>query len=217
LFNHIYQQHLVTAKLSDLRPTQVTVGYEEVKEKKIEWRELTKKERKRRLHNHVFPCVLGPKNQYYVIDHHHLGVALLEEGIATGWVAVIDNLSWLATPIFWRTLEFRSWAHPYDEKGHRVEFENIPKRLRLLRNDPYRSLAGLVRRAGGFAKVDAPFAEFLWADFFRANLSTALLKDSMRKALRRGIKLARQAEARYLPGWSGDSHPGNNRIGELLK
>src|SRR5436305_4773273 len=30
-------------------------------------------------------------------------------------------------------------------------------------DDPYRSLAGEVRRAGGYAKEATPFSEFLWA------------------------------------------------------
>jgi hypothetical protein len=34
-------------------------------------------------------------------------------------------------------------------------------------DDPFRSLAGELRRAGGFAKDTTPFSEFLWADFLR--------------------------------------------------
>jgi hypothetical protein len=34
-------------------------------------------------------------------------------------------------------------------------------------DDPFRSLAGELRRSGGFAKDTTPFSEFLWADFLR--------------------------------------------------
>jgi hypothetical protein len=37
----------------------------------------------------------------------------------------------------------------------------MPKKLTKLQNDAYRSLAGLVRLAGGYAKDEAPFSEFL--------------------------------------------------------
>jgi hypothetical protein len=203
VYHNVYQHHLISANLSELRPTQAAVGFLEITEKRKEWAKLPKKKRKAMLLTHVFPCVIGPKRRYYVIDHHHLGVALIDEGVDTAWVAVIDDLSWLRPSVFWRTLEFRRWTHPYDEKGRRVDFEDIPKRLTSLHDDPYRSLAGLIRLAGGFAKVDEPFAEFLWADFLRANIPLSLLENSIAKSVNRGIKLARQIDARYLPGWSG--------------
>src|SRR5215470_10804037 len=37
-------------------------------------------------------------------------------------------------------------------------------------DDPFRSLAGELRRAGGFAKDTTPFSEFLWADFLRRRM-----------------------------------------------
>jgi hypothetical protein len=79
----------------------------------------------------------------------------------------------------------------------------MPRRLTELEDDPYRSLAGLVRREGGYAKDQAPFVEFLWADFFRPRVSAQLIKKQPRLAARIGTRLARSNEARYLPGWSG--------------
>ena len=37
-------------------------------------------------------------------------------------------------------------------------------------DDPFRSLAGELRRAGGFAKDTTLFSEFLWADFLRRRI-----------------------------------------------
>jgi len=39
-----------------------------------------------------------------------------------------------------------------------------------LADDPYRSVAGELRRQGGFAKDTTPFSEFLWADFLRRRI-----------------------------------------------
>jgi hypothetical protein len=81
----------------------------------------------------------------------------------------------------------------------------MPRKLIRLQNDPYRSLAGLVRLAGGYAKDLAPFSEFLWADFFRPQVSARLIADERVRATRMGVKLARSNDACYLPGWIGNA------------
>ncbi len=182
----------------------MSVGYAEVAAKRQEWAALGHKARRASLEQQVFPAVFGPGGHYYIIDHHHLALALIEEEVASVWVAAQEDLSWLDTRVFWRTMEFRAWAHPYDAQGRRRDCSNIPARLDSLQDDPYRSLAGRVRHAGGYAKSSAPFAEFLWADFFRPRVSRALLRSDPQRAVREGKKLARSAAARYLPGWSGD-------------
>lgn len=197
--------HLASVRLARLRPTQLTVGYLEVTLKARDWARLPKKRRKAELDSHVFPAVIGPGGAYYIVDHHHLGIALIEAGVRDGCVAVLDDLSWLEPAVFWRTMEFRAWSHPYDRRGRRREYREMPRRLRDLEDDPYRSLAGLVRRAGGYAKDQAPFVEFLWADFFRPRVSARLIRRQAARATRLGLRLARSGDARYLPGWSGSS------------
>jgi hypothetical protein len=194
---------LVRAKLAQLRPTQFSVGYVEVELKAAEWKKLKKKQRQQVLESHVFPAVLGLDGAYYIVDHHHLGIALIEQGLKDVWITKLDDMSWLKPAIFWRTMEFRSWAHPYDHRGRRRDYADMPQKLTRMQNDPYRSLAGLVRRAGGCAKDLAPFSEFLWADFFRPRVGARLIADQPRRAVRIGVKLARSKEACYLPGWIG--------------
>jgi hypothetical protein len=196
---------LARASLSRLRPTQFTVGYAEVERKAEQWARLGKKRRKLEIEHHVFPSVLGPGGRHFIIDHHHLGVALMEEGVEDVFVTTLDDLSWLEPAIFWRTLEFRSWSHPYDNRGRRRDYRDMPRRLTQLEDDPHRSLAGLVRDAGGFAKEQAPFVEFLWADFFRPRVAARTINKEPRRATQEGMRLAQSGEARYLPGWSGKS------------
>jgi hypothetical protein len=194
---------LASVRLARLRPTQLTVGYLEVTLKAREWARMAKKRRKSELENHVFPAVLGPGQEYFIIDHHHLGIALIDAGIKDVGVAVLDDLSWLESSVFWRTMEYRSWSHPYDRRGRRCDYRDMPRHLTQLEDDPYRSLAGLVRRAGGFAKDSEPFVEFLWADFFRPRVAVRLIKRELRRATALGLRLAHTSEARYLPGWTG--------------
>jgi len=70
-------------------------------------------------------------------------------------------------------------------------------------DDPYRSLAGEVRGAGGYAKSQVPYTEFLWADFFRDRIKPDKLKDHFNKALEQAVPMARSQDACYLPGWAG--------------
>ena len=193
--------HLVA--IDELRPTQITVGMREVEAKRREWRD--KKDRKAQefLGQHMIPVILGPKGHCYIIDHHHLARALHEEGVPSVLVTVVANLKRLERDAFWFVLENRNWMHAFDDRGRRRGYEDIPKSVDRLVDDPFRSLAGEVRLAGGFAKDTTPFSEFLWADFLRRRLKRTLVETDFDQALAQALKLAKSAEADYLPGWSG--------------
>ena len=194
---------LFSVRLDELHPTQVTVGKAEVALKRKEWSRLGKKARAKALSGHWLPSILGPEGRHYVVDHHHFGLALLEEGVKKASLLVLKDLSWLEPASFWRVMDHHQWVHPYDSSGLRREYTAIPKHLEHLKDDPYRSLAGELRRAGGFAKDVTPFSEFLWADFFRSRLPLDGKQRDVARALPKALKLACSQEARYLPGWSG--------------
>lgn len=201
---------LIPVALEDLRPTQITVGGAEVATKRAQWTQLKRKERDHTLAAHWFPAVRGPGERYYIVDHHHLGRALYEESVRRVWVMQLDDLSEVKGEQFWRLMEFHRWAHPFDEKGRRRAFSAIPQSVGKLRDDPYRSLAGFVRKAGGYAKDAAPYAEFLWADHFRPLVPLKKLRPSATEVLPqasidKAVALARLPAARCLPGWSGVS------------
>ncbi|MFZ0239986.1 MAG: ParB-like protein, partial [Xanthobacteraceae bacterium] len=63
---------LTAVAISDLRPTQITVGMREVAAKRQRWREIAAKAGAKFLGKHMIPVVLGPKSRHYVVDHHHL-------------------------------------------------------------------------------------------------------------------------------------------------
>lgn len=185
-----------------LRPTQMTVGKAEVAEKRTQWEKLGKKKRKLMLAEHWFPGVLGPKNQVFIVDHHHLGLALLEEGVKHVPVMIQRDFSWLEPPVFWRTMEFNRWAHPYNEHGDRQAYDAIPRRLGEMADDPYRTLAARVRMAGGYSKDATPYSEFLWADFYRRHMTLKAGRVTA-KQLQDALIFAHSHDTAYLPGWSG--------------
>ena len=197
---------LTTIEIDDLRPTQITVGFREVDQKRREWADRTDKGAAKFLGCHMIPTVLGPKGRHYVLDHHHLAMALHQAGQKTVCVTVLVDLSGLGKASFWTFLDNRAWCHPYDAQGRRLGFDAIPTQVCDLVDDPYRSLAGELRRAGGFAKDTAPFSEFLWADFLRTRVKARQIKERFATALERAMSLAKSEAAGYLPGWCGP-HP----------
>lgn len=191
--------------VAELRPTQMTVGFREVAEKRKLWREKADEGGAAYLGKHLIPVLLGPKGRPYVIDHHHLTRALMEEGVKDVATTVVADLSMLDKAAFWVFADNRGWCHPYDEAGKRRTFDDIPTSLKGLKDDPFRSLAGELRRAGGFAKETTPFLEFLWADFLRRRLKAADVNQDFGGALSKALRLAKSPKAGYLPGWCGPS------------
>ncbi len=193
---------LLSIAPAKLRPTQMTVGKAEVAEKREQWEKLGKKKRKELLAEHWFPGVLGPKNQVYVVDHHHLGLALFEEGVKQVPVMIQRDFSWLEPAVFWHTMEFNRWAHPYNEHGQRQEYDAIPGNLKAMVDDPFRTLAARVRMAGGYSKDATPYSEFLWADFYRRHMKLKAGRITA-KVVQDALLLAHSHDTAYLPGWSG--------------
>jgi hypothetical protein len=191
--------------IADLRPTQITVGIREVLTRRKRWRALGKRKMDF-LNTHMIPVILGPKNRYYIIDHHHLARALHDEGVKKVLVTVTANLKKLDQDAFWIVLDNRDWMHPFDAKGRRRSYNDIPKSVSDLADDPFRSLAGELRRAGGYSKETTPFSEFLWADFLRRHIKPKLVNDDFTRSMKEARRLAKSNEANYLPGWCGPAH-----------
>jgi len=189
--------------IGDLRPTQITVGMREVKAKRRAWREKAGSKGGEFLGHHMIPVILGPKGRHYVIDHHHLALALHEEGVKDVLVTIVADLERLEPAAFWFVLDNHDWMHPFDDEGRRRGYEDIPKSVEGLIDDPFRSLAGELRLAGGYAKDTTPFSEFLWAEFLRARVKRKLVEKDFPAALKHARQLARSEEANYLPGWCG--------------
>jgi hypothetical protein len=183
----------------------MTVGMREVELKRKGWRDQGERRRARYLGMHLIPVIWGPKEEYYVIDHHHLTLALHQEGVKEILITVVADLRRLSRDAFWIYLDNRGWLHPFDDEGRRRGYAELPKRLTQLLDDPYRSLAGELRRMGGFSKDTTPFSEFLWADFLRRRIKTRLVRANFDAALNKSLKLAKSADADFLPGWCGPS------------
>jgi hypothetical protein len=190
-------------EIAGLRPTQITVGLREVARKRSEWRKHAERDGPDFLGRHMLPAVLGPKQRYHLIDNHHFARALHDEGIRHVFVRVVADLSGLDKQGFWTFMESRNWLHPYNANGKRQPNASLPRAIAGMTDDPYRSLAGELRRAGGYAKDLTPYAEFLWADFLRRRIDHKAVERDFEGSTVRALDLAHHKDAAYLPGWCG--------------
>ena len=204
-----------------MRPTQCSVGYLEVELKMQELKDRAQKSGslQKYLKIHPIPAVLGPDGRMYLTDHHHMGLALVK--LADEWDAtdkpaagnpyriccfqIVKDLSGrndLTLKQFFSKMEEHRLSHPFDGNGRRVE--KIPKYLSELVDDPYRSLAGLARKAGAYDKVAVPFTEFKWADYLRDKVDVKLIcMEHLAQAIQQAVVLANEPAAASLPGFHG--------------
>lgn len=159
------------------------------------------KKRGRYLARRPIPAVYGPNQELYIVDHHHLSLALLQSKATSALVKVIDDYSDLSPRSFWAAMEVQGFVYPFDETGSRVPLSRMPRGISKLKADPYRDLAWSVREAGGFKKTRAPYSEFRWAEFFRTTIPTCIVSENYDRAVSIAVKLARSAAAAGLPGY----------------
>lgn len=197
------EQGSIGVPLTELRPTQMTIGFREVGIKRKQWRDADSDAKSRMLRRHVVPAVVGPKGWRYIVDHHHFIKALLDEGAAEVAVFVQADLQHLGKQEFWSFLDNSAWCHAYNANGERQELSAIPKGFADLKDDPYRSLVAELIRAGGCGKSSKPFSEFLWADYLRRRIKSSLLDADFAAALVQALSLAKATDAKALPGWCG--------------
>ena len=91
--------------------------------------------------------MLGPGKSWWIVDHHHLARALLDEGEEQVLVSVIAKLAHLPKKRFFAFMESNNWLHAYDAEGKRRDWHDLPRHVGKMIDDPYRSLAGEVRAA----------------------------------------------------------------------
>ena len=179
--------------IAALRPSQACVGYREVARKRAAWRAHVQAHGPSVPPRLGVPVVLGPSGRPYAIDRHHTARALLDEGVSRLPITVVADASALSEADFWTFLADRCWGRRLDVGGRTVDWRGMPPSVADLADDPYRSLAGALRRAGGYVKQRVPCSEFAWADFLRPRIDPVLLRDDFDTALARALVLATSA------------------------
>ena len=192
-----------TVKINELRPTQMTHGLREIRQKAEKYQSLSGNALEMAIADKPVPVVYGAGGTPFAIDHHHVATALRRAGIKAVPIVLVADLSSLAQDEFWLTLENHRWTYPYDVKGRRVSFTAMPEHVWDLADDEYRSLAASVRDAGGYEKTTVPLEEFRWADLFRSNLPYPTSDAEFESLVKKAVKLAKSTVAIGLPGYVG--------------
>ena len=192
-------------KVLSLKPTQFAVGMLEVDEKIELVRSFDKKQLREYIDENPVPVVVSPQGDLYIVDHHHFLAVCYHVGIKKVRVDVTKDLSKskMSYARFWKWMWKSRNAYPYCQFGEGPRKAlYLPRDVRGLADDPYRSLAWFVRKAGAFENSDRNFAEFKWANFFRAKkLLDQKGPSGMPQALVKAVSLAQSAAARNLPGY----------------
>ena len=189
--------------IAKLHPTQFAVGYREVDERAEQIVHKSPKKLKAYVEEHLPLIVIGPGGQPYLIDGHHLALALLKAHVATNVeVRVEANLRDLSPAEFWKKMKERGWVYLYDKRGQGpLEVEKLPMTVNELTDDPYRALAWAVRKRGGLEKTTDSFAEFKWANFFRSRVPIGSEPGDFERAVEAALKISHSPEAKDLPGY----------------
>ena len=176
-------------EIATLRPTQMTVGFREVEEKQRRIRAAIAAGRRTELARRSIPVVIGPGALVYALDRHHRIYALIAEGVSSVDVLLVEDMGNVGIDAFWPTMDKHGWCRPYDNEGRRREYEDLPDSFADLLDDPFRSLASAVRRAGGFPKDPALFSEFATADFLRQRIDRQIVESDFDLAVMQSLHL----------------------------
>jgi hypothetical protein len=192
-------------KILDLKCSQMALGMLEVQEKAKNYLKLKKSKLIKELKNKPVCVVKSPKGTFYIIDGHHRTCALwlIEKKKVPIKIKKDFSKARMTYKQFWHYMKMHRYTHLYDQFGdgpHAPLY--LPQDVRGLGDDPYRSLSWLVQVAGGYEKTNFPFAEFLWANFFR---KYKLLHNhfflNFAGAQKKALALAHSSAAKNLPGY----------------
>jgi hypothetical protein len=189
--------------IETVRPTQFAVGYREVEERAQKVVGKSPKKFKKYMEEHLPLLVVGPAGVPYLIDGHHLAMALLNHHVTDHFEARIEaNWRDLSAAEFWKNMQQHGWVYLYDNQGHGpLTPDQLPRKVTEMTDDPYRALAWAVRKRGGYEKTDASFAEFKWAVYFRSRIPIGSAPGDYDRAIDAALKISHQPEAKDLPGY----------------
>ncbi|AHF89042.1 chromosome partitioning protein ParB [Opitutaceae bacterium TAV5] len=196
----------VTIDARLLRPTQSVVGFREVAAKRKNIESKSRRKRVAWLRKKSVPVVIGPGGVPWMVDGHHTLRALVEADVGdkTAFGHILANWSGLDSAVFWRRMRENNYVY-LQVPGSRTRLSpaRLPVSLLDLQDDPWRSLAWAVGKAGVYeVQNHVFFQKFHWAEFFRVRITW---DDSRKKNFRRAVvtamELACTPAASHLPGW----------------
>lgn len=185
------------ANVLEIRPTQLALGMKEVQYRTEKMKKMSAGKLKDYIKEHAVPFVMGPNQKIFCIDRHHFVRSCWEADVQEVHLELKADFSHLDLDAMWTAMSKAGWVYPYDQFGvgpHPTT--HLPEDVRGMADDPYRSLAWMVREKGGFEKSTIPFTEFKWANFFRNKMRKHHpVLDGFDLALKEAMTLAKQGKS----------------------
>ncbi len=203
---------LVKAIIKDVQPLQGAVGMDQVNDYVKDFSKMSKDEFREYRLKHIGQIVLGPPVgnaatkdgvvEAAFIDGHHKALATINSEAKRAIVEIQGDYSDLTPTQYKALLKKNKWVWLKDEAGNKISFEELPKSIIALKDDPYRSFVGkLMEETDLIADSDVPFQEFKWADRLRKEISEEVLLKDPKKAMELAEDFAKKKAYRYkLPG-----------------
>jgi hypothetical protein len=144
-----------------------------------------------------------------VIDGHHMARILYLLGKQEAKVIVYydEALLELSEDEIWNLFRQNGWIHLRDRDRNSIHPHEIPRFIGDLNDDPFRSLAWMLKKLKVFKKTGVSFQEFIWADFLHSEFAEQGLDfdfstpKGYRDALKESVEIiARKPEVLELPG-----------------
>jgi hypothetical protein len=194
-------------KVLDLKPMQIPVGMYEVEDKARMLKGMSGKKADEWLRKKAVPIVTDDKGRKRPVDHHHEARAAWEAGHDDVYQRhyfddeLHERIKGLSKEQFYAVTRAMGLYYDKDERGVERDPAALPADTRGHTDDPYRSLAGKVRDAGGYDKSSEPFAEFKWANFFRSRVKIGPKRADFDSAVAEAMTLVHDPAAKGLPGY----------------
>lgn len=155
-------------EISTLRPTQLYLGMFEVEKRTQEIEQMSGKDFDEYRKAKIVPVVKGPDGKYYIIDHHHF-VRSVQQGRPGKkvFISIQEDWSELSEEDFWKRMQGNQWACLYDKNGEKIPYQQLPKTIGDMTDDPLRSALWIARKRGLWNRLQIPFEEFKMAHYLR--------------------------------------------------
>lgn len=144
-----------------------------------------------------------------VIDGHHMARILYLLGKQEAKVIIYfdETFQDLSEDEIWNLFRQNGWIHLRDKDRNSIHPDEIPRFIGDLNDDPFRSLAWMLKKLKAFKKTGVSFQEFIWADFLHSEFAEQGLdfdfssREGYRDALKESVEIiAQKSEDLELPG-----------------
>jgi len=160
--------------IADLHPTQPVVGKYQVQYQVAVLNVIDRGESSEYatvedyVNQRKVPVVLGPGNQFYMVDSHHTMSSIWEyyQGNPNIRVNIEIIQDWRNKPDFWSAMKANNYTY-LGTPGNTISPEDLPRNLGELKNDPYRAAVGMALNWGFFERPKGEkifFYQFKLAD-----------------------------------------------------